>query len=218
MSATNRGGERNESDFYPTPRWPVHRFLERYPLPGGRWIEPGAGEGHIIRAVNEVRSDVLWTACELRDECTPLLLAAGAADVRIGNFMGATLEWAGLTERAAVAFGNPPFRWALEFIHIARMLAEYVVLLLRLDFMASADRAPLMLSAAPDLCPLPDRISFSGSGSTDSTDYGWFVWPPRVRPEGRLIPLATTPLETRKAQLVTPSLQPMAVVQQEMFA
>src|SRR5260370_30448823 len=62
--------ERHESDFYATPRWTVHRLLEVLHLPGGNWLEPGAGEGDLIRAVAETgRNDINWTALELRPEC-----------------------------------------------------------------------------------------------------------------------------------------------------
>src|SRR6266852_476995 len=62
--------ERHESDFYATPRWTVHRLLEVLHLRGGDWLEPGAGEGDLIRAVAETgRNDINWTALELRPEC-----------------------------------------------------------------------------------------------------------------------------------------------------
>jgi len=78
MSATGRGRERDEHDFYETPAWCVHRLLEAVPqLPGGAWLEPCAGKGAIIRAVNEVRKDPIhWTAVEIdpshRDDLCPL--------------------------------------------------------------------------------------------------------------------------------------------------
>ena len=76
MSSTNRGGKRQDLDVYPTPAWVVDRLLEVVDFPGGRWLEPCAGDGAIMRAVNAWRADVRWDACELRAECTPALDAS----------------------------------------------------------------------------------------------------------------------------------------------
>jgi hypothetical protein len=73
MSSTKRGRQRNAADNYPTPAWTVDRLFESLPLPGGAWLEPSAGEGAIISAVNDLRSDVRWCAVELRGECLPAL-------------------------------------------------------------------------------------------------------------------------------------------------
>ena len=68
MSATGRGAQRRELDFYPTPSWPVWRFLDRLeklndrglhwrykPLVegGAKLLEPCVGDGSIVLAVNE---------------------------------------------------------------------------------------------------------------------------------------------------------------------
>ena len=74
MSSTKRGGQRSPADNYPTPPWCVYRFLEKGPeLPGGLWYEPCAGDGSIIRSVNDRRSDVNWAATEIRPEACKLL-------------------------------------------------------------------------------------------------------------------------------------------------
>lgn len=78
MSSTGRGGQRSPADFYRTPRWTVNAVLSALRLPEGRWLELGAGEGDIIRAVHARRCDVTWTAVELREECRPSLEATGA--------------------------------------------------------------------------------------------------------------------------------------------
>jgi len=59
--------EIEEGEFFPTPREVVYALLDSplVDLPGGRWIEPCAGTGRIISAVNDVRSDIQWDICEL---------------------------------------------------------------------------------------------------------------------------------------------------------
>jgi hypothetical protein len=87
MSAKGRGSVVAESEFYPTPPWVVHRILGRLALPSGEWLEPSAGDGAIVRAVN--RSGVRWTLCELRPQCQPVLEPLGR--VEIGDFLALDL-------------------------------------------------------------------------------------------------------------------------------
>lgn len=176
MSATNRGGQRSEADFYATPAWCVRRLLERVQLPGGDWLEPGAGNGSIIRAVRSVRRDASWTAVELRPEAWVEASARGAGGAAwyVGDFLG---PWPGSTAkmRFDVAIGNPPYSLALPFIERAMHYARVVVFLLRLDFLGSRGRAAFMRKTQPSVYVLPDRPSFRGKG-TDSNEYAWFVW------------------------------------------
>lgn len=206
MSATGRGTERNPADFYPTPAWCVRRILERLPLPGGRWLEPAAGEGAIVRAVNAVRGDVQWWAVELREECRPGLWETGA-NVAIDEFLLWSMGRAFGSPPFAVAILNPPFTLALPFVRRCLDVAEWVVCLERLNWLEGGDRNAFLRDHAPDVYVLPNRPSFTGKG-TDATAYAWLVWPPgeHDRRAGRLEVLPTTsPAE--RAQL-PPSVQP----------
>jgi hypothetical protein len=186
MSATNRGRTRAAHDEYATPPWPVHRLLEAVSLPSGRWLEPSAGRGAIIRAVRQVRNDVCWIACE-RQERHEGRLQALAPLVHDGDFLELS------PGRFDVVIGNPPYDQALDFVTRALPLAPVVVFLLRLNWLASAARNALMRSHAPDVYVLPDRPSFRGGGS-DSTEYAWFVWHGDARrAAGTVQVLAMTP-------------------------
>jgi hypothetical protein len=187
-------------DAYYTPAWPVLRLLERYALPtGGSWLEPMAGSGNIIRAVNSVAPvPPDWTAIEIREECKGDLIAAGASAVIVGDFF----RQATPLFPYDVAAGNPAYSTAMEAVRLARLWANYVVFLLRLDFLASAKRADFMRNDQPDVCVLPDRIAFEYEGSkggTDQYDYGWFIWRPERRREGKIITLDATPARERRA-------------------
>lgn len=168
MSATNRGAERVICDFYPTPPAHVRRILARLGLPGGRWLEPSAGDGAIIRAA--ARPDVAWTACEIRPEAKPALEATGARVV-IGDFLAADLG----AERFAAAVLNPPFTLALPFAMRCLELADNVLMLARLNWLESQDREPWLRRHTPDVFVIPDRPSFVGGG-TDATAYAWMFW------------------------------------------
>jgi hypothetical protein len=173
MSATGRGSERREADYYPTPAWCVQRLLDHVDLPGGDWLEPSAGEGHIVRAVNAQRDDVRWVMAEIREECGPALRGLGGLALDPADFLGPKLEG---VRGFAVALGNPPFSLAQEFIERALQMAEQVIFLLRLSFLESQKREGFFVRVGvPDVYVLPERPSFTGEG-TDSCAYAWMRW------------------------------------------
>jgi predicted RNA methylase len=133
MSATNRGGQRIEHDIYETPAWCVRRFLERVRLPAGRWCDPCAGNGAIVRAVR--RKNIEWSVVELRRECAEPLRAFCVEPV-IGDYMQTDTE-------SDVIITNPPFSLAMPFVQKALGEADHVAMLLRVNFLASAERAEL---------------------------------------------------------------------------
>lgn len=191
MSATNRGGHRSPADFYATPAWCVERLLEAVELPGGKWLEPAAGDGAIVRAAG--RDDVSWDLWELRDSERPALKrSAPRASVRIGDFLAAAREGDLGEARYDVAITNPPFRLAQEFIDACLGCADTVVMLLRLNYLASKARWGFMSTHTPDVYVLPNRPSFTGGG-TDSIEYAWFVWGREPRSEGRVKVLGLRP-------------------------
>lgn len=194
MSATGRGAVRKPSDFYPTPGWCVRRLLEACPLPGGSWLEPGAGTGAIIRAVNGVRRDVVWTAVEVVAEREAELaeVVKPPGIVGIADFLRTTLS-----RSYAVAIGNPPFSEARPFVDAALAHAEHVAFLLRLAFLEAAERAEWWQTHPADVYVLPDRPSFT-DGGTDSSAYAWFHWTRGRTEVGRVKVLPVTP-EAEKA-------------------
>ena len=188
-------------DYYPTPAWCVHRLLEEVKLPGGHWCEPAAGEGHLIRAVREVREDVWWSAIEIRPECRKPLERLGAT-VQIGDAL--TRRWDYRPELVSVVITNPPFSLAEHFVAKALDTAATVALLLRLDFLGGGKRAAFFRRTPPDVHPLPNRPKFV-HGRSDRWEYAWFVWRPhRDRKRGEVSVLATTPVSQRRPPRATP--------------
>ena len=176
MSSTNR--KRNNSkratlDYYPTPSWAVHRFLEKINLPGGCWFEPCAGDGAIAKAVNQVRSDVTWRLNEIQPE---MVTELKKLDPFVTNQDYLILNQKD-KETPKVIITNPPFVLAMECLKKSfEINPEYVVFLLRLNFLASKSRARFMSENTPDVYVLSQRPSFTTNGGHDSTDYAWFVW------------------------------------------
>ena len=201
MSSTNRGGERSPADNYPSPRWTVRRIIERLSLPKDCiWYEPCGGDGAVIETVGR---EIDWCANDTRDESVAMLRAAvGPENVTQGDIL--TLDPAIMPDpdRVGVVMTNPPYR--IAFFLLQRMLAVYpkahIVLLLRLNFVASEKRHDFMTKFAPDLYVLPNRPGFKKWGKTDSPEYAWFHWgpAPRARKEGRYQLLDLTSLDERK--------------------
>lgn len=199
MSATGRGAKRKSHDFYPTPRYCVDRLLDRCTLKPGLWLEPGAGNGAIIRAVNARVDGVRWVAIEKRASCLKKLEATGAQVLirsieRVNNW---PTERQSLRGGYDVAIGNPPYRQAQEFVEICRVVARHTFLLLRINFLGSERRQSWISQDVPDIYVVPNRPSFSGKG-TDATEYAWFHWGEERRTAGCVEILDSTPALERK--------------------
>jgi hypothetical protein len=180
MSATGRGAERAEADYYPTPAWCTQRLLAATNLPTGDWLEPSAGSGHIVRVIQAMRPDVRLATVELRPECRP-----GLAALKVPPLADDFLRF-----RPArgfhVCIGNPPYLLAQEFVEQALTLAERVVFLLRIGFLESQKREAFYRRVGmPDVMVLPERPSFDGKG-TDATAYAWFHWKRDRTQEGKV--------------------------------
>lgn len=207
MSSTNRGGKRVEDDRYFTPAWCVERLLEEIDLPKGLWLEPCAGNGAIIKACNSLHSQwhpyMKWRANEINKKYEgDLLKLVQHYHLRIGDFL--TMNLLDMypednQENPDVIITNPPFALAMQIVeHAFTFDPTYVVMLLRLNFLASASRAAFMRRRMPDVYVLPNRPSFTG-GATDSIEYAWFVWGPESSNNcGEIRVLATTNQEDRK--------------------
>ena len=156
----------------------MHRILEAIELPlKGRWLEPCAGNGAIIRAIETMEGSeaIEWTAVEIRR--APLKrLDASSPNVEV--VQGDYLAMPGHDDANFydVAITNPPFLHAMAFVSRCRYMSRHTVMLLRLNFIASEGRAAFMRDTRPDVYVLPNRPSFVGGGKTDSIEYAWFHW------------------------------------------
>lgn len=191
---------RRHEDYYPTPAWCVRRLLEEVTLPRGTWLEPAAGDGAIIRAVNACyRSHISWWAVEARAECHDDLLHEVGSEGRI--YCPARVPHVSAAAvRYDVIITNPPYSMVGEYLRWCLDRSRVVALLLRLGVLCSEERAEFMRRYPPSVYPLPNRPDFTGDGG-DQTDYGWFVW--RGKREGGLIAprikvLGSTSLEERR--------------------
>lgn len=207
MSATGRPGRstRTEADFYGTPAWCVDRLLFVQSFLYTRILEPCAGDGAIVRAVQAHYRSPLWTCVEIRPEAAPTLAPLAPGRVAIGDFLSVELEDA---EFEAV-ITNPPYELAMEFVQKIVGKVDVAAFLLRLNFLASEDRAEFMREHPPDVLVIPNRPCFKRVWSqgpkgwklttSDATEYAWFVWPREDRDFGEVRVLAPTPEDVRAA-------------------
>ena len=180
MSATGRGTERRESDFYATPSWTVRRLLEA-PIVArlmgrkrGLILDPCAGDGALIRAARSVLPGYTFSAIELREDMRqPLSQAMQAGEsLAIANYLETDTE-------ADYIITNPPYSLAQEFIVKARHDASCVFMLARLNFLASKLRYSFWKEHRPwGVFVLPNRPSFDDRkpGKTDATEYCWMAF------------------------------------------
>jgi hypothetical protein len=193
MSSTKRnkeGFERATFDYYPTPAWTVHRLLEKLNLPGGIWLEPCAGDGAIAKAVNEVRKDVEWDFNEIQPEMCKTLKSLPHRTLTNLDYRQVSTR----SEQPRVIITNPPFALAMDCIQKSfELKPDYIVFLLRLNFLASKARAAFMSLNTPDVYVLSARPSFIHTGQGDSVDYAWFVWQKTKSPNtaGKLVMIPT---------------------------
>lgn len=164
MSSTNRGADRKGFDDYPTPTPAIDSFLLASALPGGRWLEPCAGEGRIISRVNAGQVSgppIEWHAWEIQQKYQQSLEALGARVKICDTLVQAPLLVTPSTGYAFdVAITNPPYKHAMEMLIALRRIAHTVVLLLRRNFIGSAGRAEYLRENMPDEHLLPKRPSF----------------------------------------------------------
>lgn len=210
VSSTGRGGKRRASDYYATPPWCVDRLLDRTwraHLAGGRWLEPCVGDGAIVRAVTAwyERQEAAhlrpaWTTIDIRP--ATVKLCDDIATLCVGDFLaGFGAQASMLSESIDVAshdvvLTNPPFSLAFDFVRRSLELAPVVIMLLRMSWLGSDDRAEWLRANTPSVYMMPERPSFTCDGNTDSDYYAWMAWGLDASPTFQI--LDSTPVEVRK--------------------
>jgi len=196
MSATNRGAQRVEKDFYPTPAWAVEAIA-----PKVDWTrvhlacEPSVADGAIVEAMKPWYKGP-WVAFEIRHGRDYL-------EVR-------EKPW----EPVDLNITNPPYNIAADFLRRALEHSSCILWLLRINFLGSEERKELLQANRPtheyvlskrpsfvDVCDgYPKTKEFErvkGCGAvfqkadnvktcpncegrvkagTDATEYAWFAW------------------------------------------
>jgi hypothetical protein len=159
--------EERGADLYSTPAAAVEALLRAEQLPYRIW-EPAAGRGAIVNVLRTHGHDVIAT--DLHDYGVP------------GQQAGCDF----LAARAApdgADVTNPPFMHANEFVERALELCPRVVMLLRLAFLESERRTPILENCGLSRVhifrkrlPMMHRDGWEGRRANSGMAFAWFVW------------------------------------------
>jgi hypothetical protein len=157
------------ADLYETPDVAVHALLRVERIPHVVW-EPACGPGAIVRVLRAAGHEVV--ASDKHDY--------GCQDSRAGvDFLLAHTA----PRCAEVVLTNPPYRLAGEFVAHALTLVPLVVMLLRLAFLESERRSPILdrgmharVHTFKHRLPMMHRSGWVGPRASSSIAFGWFVW------------------------------------------
>jgi len=174
--------KRSAYDFYPTPRpfcdealelihfqtWNV--FKDGY-VPELHILDPGCGTGVWGQAALDRWPHAVVDGVEIRDVDTP----AGYRYLYRGDFR---LQDTGMDYDLII--GNPPFVYAESFVRVGldNLKADGLMLyLLPLSFLASKGRARGLFRHHPPMeVHVAHRVSFTGNGKSDNTEYAVYIW------------------------------------------
>lgn len=187
MSATNRGGKREVSDYYRTPQWAILQMLEALtsdsvlelgedlterPLD---IVDPCAGgdETHGMAYPDAIGVSGMLT----RPRITTVDIRTDSRAVFSGQDY---LTWNCEPENPDIIMTNPPFCDALAIINKALIDVKdggLVIMLQRLNFFGSEERSEWFQTHMPVLTYVhAKRMQFSDAGGSDSIEYAHFVW------------------------------------------
>jgi hypothetical protein len=157
-------------DCYDTPACAVHALLKVESLPRVIW-EPACGTGNIVGVLRQAGHKVIAT--DLNDR--------GCPNSRVFDFLDTGANR--LTPRCDAVVTNPPYALAQRFITVALERVRLVVMLLRLAFLESVRRAPLLdggplarVHVFADRLPFMHRAGWTGRRASSAIAFAWFVF------------------------------------------
>lgn len=170
ISDTKAALQDRKNDLYESPPEAVHALLTCENLPQVIW-EPACGPGSIVRVLRASGRHVYAT--DLVDYESPDQDNHG---------------WDFLSERqlpigVQAIVTNPPFKNASEFVAHSLALCPRVIMLLRLAFLESTKRTPILdgghlarVHVFKNRLPMMHRDGWTGPKVSNPTAFAWFVW------------------------------------------
>ena len=171
MSATGRGGERREDDFYETPAWAVRAILPFLPLhnalgAGSKvlYIDAGSGTGAIANELARTGRNVLAIEKHKSRALEHGHTCPEGVRIQCGDFFEflPSEAWFAKYARTVVVM-NPPYSEAANFIAKAVDVYGEAWALLRLGFLESLERVSFHRRFPSDVYVLARRPSFAVS-------------------------------------------------------
>jgi hypothetical protein len=159
------------ADLYETPAVAVEALLRVLPLPAGAIWEPACGRGAIANVLRGQGHSVV---------CTDLVDYGVDPTATYGVDFLKTRE---LPPGITCILTNPPYSIANEFVAHALELCPNVVMLLRLAFLESERRSPILDGAGlrrvfvfRKRLPMMHRDGWEGRKASSGMAFAWFVW------------------------------------------
>jgi hypothetical protein len=154
-------------DLYETPECAVEALLRVEKLPRTLW-EPACGPGKIVNVLRRHEHRVLAT------DLIYYGMGEGGRDFLLEPRLPVGVE-------AIVT--NPPFKHAEKFVEKALRLSPKVVMLLRLAFLESERRRPILdngtlarVHVFRKRLPMMHRAGWEGKKGNSAMAFAWFVW------------------------------------------
>lgn len=169
-----KGGAQSD---YQTPRWAIDRYLETKPaiLDNAKTIiEPNAGEGRIVEALQEHGYGATVWSFEIQERYRNYLNELEAGPVMIGDCFDLIDEVP--DEAGTVLITNPAFPISFDLLKAYWMLVDHIVFLHRISFLGTQTRNTWFKKHVPHVSMLPDRPSFTEDGNNDQEYYAWMHW------------------------------------------
>ena len=194
--------EERGADLYETPAVAVDALLRVLPLPAGGIWEPACGRGAIANILRAHGHVVV---------CTDLVDYGADSTATYGvDFLKATEVPAGVTSIVT----NPPYSHANAFVAHALTLCPTVVMLLRLAFLESERRSPILDGAGlkqvfvfRKRLPFMHRSDWTGPRASSGLAFAWFIWRRGYR--GHMMTRRISWEDDRDAQVLLPQGRPV---------
>lgn len=161
-----------KDDLYETPDVAVETLLRIEKLPHRIW-EPACGPGRIVNVLRAAGHAVVAT--DLVDYGIPIT----PPDYYRRDFL---MEQRAPEGTEAIVT-NPPFKLAGEFVAHALKLCPRVIMLMRLAFMESERRTPILdnghlarVHVFRKRLPMMHRAGWEGRKANSAMAFAWFVW------------------------------------------
>lgn len=177
---------RKEFDFYPTPRELCSSIYRECAIllwnPYLKVLDAGAGDGVWGQEFRKFSPLSIITGVELRDLNKPDGYDNWHRSTDFMSFDEGEYD---------VVLGNPPYKYAEEFVWKGLELINisgYVIYLLPLSFLESKKRYnSLFMGHAPfTVLVSTRRVSFTGNKKSDNTAYAVYIWSKQKRKDSIL--------------------------------
>jgi hypothetical protein len=155
-------------DRYDTSPVAVHALLKVEKLPSVIW-EPACGTGNIVKVLRKAGHTVV--ASDINRRGCPLSKKLDFLDLRVPHVFNEAIVT------------NPPYSLAEKFVAHGLMHSPLVIMLLRLAFLESVRRAPILdtgflarVHVFANRLPMMHRDGWKGRKASSAIAFAWFVF------------------------------------------